>query len=165
MRERLVLSIPVDATPEQLRALSAWAGATASNRWEELERSSGRMRQLEAEVPAPMAAVLADLAYKARELAEERHRAAEELGPRVSEAGCVMCGAGLDGLRADARYCGPGCRKMGEYERARLQRHIESRRGGLMRLRALGASKPAYLETIEAEIRQSEKRLRELLGP
>jgi hypothetical protein len=61
-------------------------------------------------------------------------------------------------------YCSDTCKRLARYERDRLQRHLQSLEGSLIRLRALGMSKPAYLQAIQAEIDAAEVRLGLLLG-
>ena len=74
-----------------------------------------------------------------------------------------MCGADLDGLRADAQYCGRGCRKEAEYERARLQQHLlrlERWRENVLLFRL----PKAQLAHTDEQLAQAKQRLRELLG-
>ena len=78
---------------------------------------------------------------------------------------CVKCNAPLErpAVGRPAGYCSNTCKRAAEYERQRLQRHLESLENYASSLRLLG-DPDRQVRNVEREIGRAEQRLRELLA-
>jgi hypothetical protein len=82
MRARVAVTIPTEATPDQLLAVASLVSTIGAGRWEDLARSFTRMEQTGAVISRPMSALLEGLGHQLRQAARERAAlvAADDLG-------------------------------------------------------------------------------------